>query len=910
MDRENREGDGRSGDGRRRSPESPTIRPPRPPRIPEALLNLALPPREGYVVTGDLNEEYRRHVRPRKGRLASHLWYWRQALGSVLPSLRRRWRRGDLPMESLLQDLRHAARGLRRQPGFTAVAVLTLTLGIGANTAIFSVVSAVTLEPLPFAEPDELVLVLGTHVRDGQAQTRGLSYPDFRDLREQVESVDEIVAQDGLALNVMAEDTVRQEPGERVSAGYFALLGTEPALGRSFRPEDDRPGAEPVAVVGRGFFEEHFGGDPGRLGETLVIDQRPHTVVGVMPASFGGINLSTRLWVPFEPTTEASSPGDLERRDNRDFAGIGRLRSDADLARLSRELDELGLRLASAYPDSNRSRGFQAQPLRDSYLGTVGSSLWILLGAVGCLLLVACANVASLVLARAESRRKEIAMRVALGAGRGRVARQVLAETLLLALLAGAAGLLTVAWTLDALVGFIPAGLLPSYVEIGVDGTVLAFSVGLAAVVGLGFGLVPALQASRTDPAGSLREGGRGTGGGLRQGVRNGLVVAEVALTVLLLVGAGLVVRSLRAQLGIDPGFEPEALTAMRLTLPVAEYDTRAEIDLFAGRLIQALESQPGVTGAALGSDLPMRGRRSASMAGFEGHGTADEDAIRFYRHRVTPGFFETLGIPLVRGRRFDSRDTDGAPNVILIGESVGRRFWPGEDPLGKRIRYGGEVWRVVGMVGDVKFRGLTDDLMASGNDPDIYFPLSQHSSTTLELAIRTDGSPPDDLLERVRSAVARVDSRVPVALAARMDDVVEQQTGLGRLASLLLTLFGGVAFALGAVGIYGVLSFTVAQRRREVGIRMALGARPAGIVGRVVGQGLLLALAGGGLGLLAAGGLSRVLEGLLYQVGRTDVVSYAGALTLVLGVAALASWIPARRAARTDPAVAFREDA
>jgi predicted permease len=629
-------------------------------------------------------------------------------------------------------------------------------------------------------------------------------------------------------------------------------------------------------------------------------------VVGIMPEGFRGISDSAELWLPMMMTSAVRTPGDLQIRDQRWLSAVARLKPGVSSQQAQTEMETIARRLEQTYPNTNANRGALVTPLHEQLFGNMQLMLGILLGAVGCVLLVACANVANLLLQRAAMRRKETAIRLALGATPGRVMRQLLTESLLLALSGGVLGVAVAMWSADFLVALSPITF-PSFVKLNLDARVLGFSLLISVLTGVLFGLAPALQASRPALNEVLKDGGRGTSGGLgRSRLLSSLVVSEIALALVLLVGAGLMIRSLQRLQAVNPGFDSDRLLTMRFSLPAQKYP-RAQVGVFNQELRERLRALPGVQAAALSSDLPLSGDTSAGPIELEGQAAAPADSeIRMYRHRVTPEFFATLGISFLKGRDFSADDHAQAPGAVIISEALARRYWPGEDPIGKRLREDGSdnPWfSVVGVVADVKYRGLPQNPNA---DPDVYFPLLQRPSNNLSLAVRTE-TDPASLTAAIRSELQKLDPNLPIYGVTTMGQQVTRQTTQARFSTWLLGIFGALALLLSAVGIYSVMAYAVEQRTHEVGIRMALGARAGDVLKLVIRQGMRLALLGVALGVGAALALTQLMKGLLFGVAAADPLTYAGIAFLLTAVALLACWIPARRATRVDPLVALR---
>lgn len=832
--------------------------------------------------------------------------------------LRRQAKRRDMrqgttmTMGGIGRDLGYAARSFRMNPGFFGVAVITLALALGGNTAIFSVVDAALLQALPFEDHEELVFVNGYHLVDGEVSIRGASFPEFRDWRERTRSLSSLVAVDGTTLTLTGDGEAEQLSAEVVTEGYFALLGGSPERGRTFLAEEHgEPGAHPVAVISDGLWERRFGRDEGVVGRDLVVNDRPLTIIGVMPPTFGGTNLTTDVWVPASMISLVSDPGILDARGSRFLTVIGRLAPGSDIASAQTELDVVARDLQASFPEAHEDRFAQVETFRDGYLGSTGGLLWILMGAGGVLLLIAAANVANLLLVRSHGRAREFVLRRALGAESSRIASQLLTESVLLALVGGVAGMTVAVWALSVLGPMIPAGVLPGYVEPALSRTAFVFSLVALTFVGLTTGLVPAVASARIDLAGQLREGGRAGMGSGRRGpsAQQVFVVAQVALALVLMVGAGLLTRSVRAQLAVDTGAEIEGVQAMRIVLPNSRYDSNEVIWSFAGELERRLDALPGVVVASLASDLPFRGGSSASYILKEGSGP--EERIRFHRHFVTPSYFRTLGVELVEGRYLTDDDVDGAAGVIVITESMARRVYPGESAVG-RIMWldpaGTRSAEIVGVVEDVRYRDVTTSLMADANSPDVFFSYWQIPSRGIEVAVRAQGDA-ETVGPAMRGVVAELDSDLPIFGLEPLGVAWRAQTATPRFAAFLMSLFSGLAAILACVGIYGVLAFAVGQRSQEIAIRRAIGASGGSVARAVVVDGLKLAMIGlflGGAGALAG---SRVLERFLFGVETTDPVTFLTVSGGMITVAVVAALLPALRATRRDPADALKAE-
>ncbi len=814
---------------------------------------------------------------------------------------RRRARRGTLmTMSGLRQDLGYALRTFGRSPVFTLVAVLTLALTLGGNTAIFSVVDAALIRAMPFADAEELVYVNGYHLSDGEVAIRGASYPEFYDWQRRSRGVSPMAAVAGGASTITGEGAAESVATEIVTADYFRVLRAEPSLGRPFTPEEhERIGAATVVLISHGFWERRYGRDPGVVGRDIVLDDRPWTIVGVMPPGFGGTALDTDLWIPESMVT---SPEVLEARGTRFLSVIGRLTTHPREAQA--ELDVIARDLQAEWPEAHDDRYAQIQSFRDAYLAGTGGLLWVLLGAGVVLLLIAAANVSNLLLVRSHARTREIVLRRALGAGSGRLAGQLLTEGMVLATLGGVVGMALAVLGLEVLTPMIPGGVLPGYVEPHLSTTTFLFSLAILGVVGTFMGLAPAASTARVEIASTLRDGGHGaTGSRRRLRAQHGFVVAQVAMALVLMVGAGLLTRSFRAQLAVDTGTELEGVVAMRLSLPSHRYDADgrrrfvAEMERLAGEL-------PGVASASVSLDLPFRG---GSYGAYVFRQDGLDERIRFHRHMVTPGYFETLGIDLVAGRLISEDDRGDAPGVGVITEAMARRVFPDESPIGQTmyLRPGGDpdmAFEVVGIVEDVRYRDLTTSLMADRNSPDIFLSYYQIPSSTIEVAARVRGDP-GAYISQLRSLAATLDPDLPVFQAQPLADAYRAETATPRLAAFLMGLLGTLALILACVGIYGVLAFTVGQRAQEIAIRRAIGANASRVARGVLGDSLRLVVVG-----LAVGGVGAmlgapVLEGFLFAVPPTDPVTFVSVGGAMVAVALLAAVIPAMRAASRDPA-------
>jgi putative ABC transport system permease protein len=816
-------------------------------------------------------------------------------------------------MRGIVQDLRYAVRTLRRTPGFTAAAIAALALGIGAATAVWSVVQAVLLAPLPFPAADRLALVWS---RSDEAPETWLSLPEIEDLRRGTAFAGVAALRDW-TFNLTGGGEPEEVAAAAVSADLFPLLGVAPALGRAFLPEEDRAGAGRVALLSDELWRRRFAADPAVLGRRLDLDGEGHTVVGVLPAGFripppsSVFPARVDVWVPLDPVLFDPV---LRRRDVHHLHALGRLAAGATVEGARAEVAALGRRLAREHPEAYAAPGWglAVEPLREQVVRGARPALLLLSGAVALLLLLVCANVAHLILARNATRAREIAVRAALGAGRGRLARQLLTESLALALAGGALGVLLASAAVDLLAAHGP-GDLPRLGEAAVDGRVLAFALAASLATAAIFGLGPALRGAALSGAGSagsagdgLRAAGRGVSAGPRIArARDLLAVSQIALALVLLAGSGLLAKSFLALRAAPSGFAPAGVLTLRLSLPATRYPGAGDRPAFFAELERRLAALPGVRAAGAVSHLPLSGTVLGSGFVAEGGPAAGTEVAADLRG-TTPGYFAAMGIPLVRGRGFRDADGPEAPPVAVVDETLAGRLWPGEDPVGKRLRWirSDVPLQVVGVARSVRHVGL-----GVPPEPTVYRPYAQYArATALFVAVRGNGSA-ESLAEEVRAAVRALDPGQPVADLRGMESRVEESLGRPRFQALLLGGFAAAALLLAAVGLYGVISYSVAQRTHEIGVRMALGATPGTVRRMVVGRGAAITAAGLAAGLLLALGLARLLAGLLYGVAATDPATYAAVVLLLGAVALLATWLPARRATRVDPLAALNAE-
>jgi predicted permease len=811
-------------------------------------------------------------------------------------------------METLLQDVRYAFRRLLKNPGFAAVVVLTLGLGIGANTAIFSVVNAVLLRPLPYGEPDRLVTVSHFYPSLNNLEA-GFAVPTFGALRDAGGRVfDDVAVQSWWGVNLTGQGDPERLNGSLVSGDFFSTLRVPAALGRTILPEEAGTEGARVVVLSNGLWRRLFGAQPDIVGQTIQLNGKSYEVVGVMPPGFRDFFYKdVELWAPLAFSPAQYSTG----RTNEFLAATARLKPGVTLEQAQREMNAFAERLKADNPGSYPADWtLRTYSLDEKAKGNIRPALLVLLGAVGFVLLIACANVANLLLARAAARNKEVAIRSALGAKRANLIRQLLTESLLLALLGGGLALLLAFGGIRLLVALNPTNL-PGVADLRIDATVMLFTLGVAIVTSLLFGLVPALQTSRADLQGTLKEGGRSAASDRSgQTVRRALVVAEFALALTLLVGAGLLIRSFAQLQRVDPGFDPDNLITMNIALPSANYGSDTAQIAFFNELLPRIAGIQGVRGVGATSSIPFGGGASTSSFRVEGLELAEGQPDPWGDYRVVdPGFHSTMAIPLVRGRFFTDNDRMGSVPVAIVDQELARRYWPTEDPIGKRLAFslaesGEPNWiQVVGVVGHVAHDGLDAERKVQ-----VYRPYRQTGASSLTLAVRTVGDP-NRSVSAIRAAVRAVDPSQPISQVQTMDELLNASVGQRRLSMVLLGVFAGIALLLASIGIYGVMSFDVARRAREMGLRMALGAERGSVLKLVMRHGMKLALIGVGIGLVGAFALTRVIASQLYGVDRTDPVTFAAVAALLLGVAVAATLIPAFRATRVDPMIALRSE-
>jgi putative ABC transport system permease protein len=802
----------------------------------------------------------------------------------------------------MIKDIRFAIRGLLKHPSFTAIAVVTLALGFGGSTSIFTVVDAALLRGLPYKEPARLYH-LWEQVPRQEYPKREFSYPDYQDY-QQNNVFEGLAAYTGGGAILSGQGETESIAAPRVSANFFSVLGVDPLLGRTFQTGEDQPGGAKVTVLTYGFWQRRFGSDPGVIGRAVTINGEGYTVVGVLPANFQFALRNNDLWLPYQPTQNQ-----LTRRYMHGTNLIGRLKPQVTAAEAQSELSLIGNRIEQQYNDSHAGTSMRIVPLQEEIVGNVRPILMVLLGAVGFVLLIACANVASLLLTRSLARQKEVAIRSALGASRWRVVRQLLTESLLLSLAGGAAGLFIAYWGVPALVASIPSNQLiamPFLRGLTLNAGVLGFSFALSLLTGLVFGLAPALQSSRLDLNEVLKEGGRNASAGASHRLRSAMVVTEIALAVVLLVGAGLMMKSLLRLLQTNVGFKTDNVLTMTVILPPAKYTDPNQQVAFNEQLRERVKSLPGVVDAGTVDRLPLNAGNTTRFYVDGDPVPAPGKEIEANIRVASDDYFKALGIPLLAGRTFNASDGANTPVAIIINKTIADRVFAGRDPVGQRLRYPSvqaPPITVVGVVGDVKITGLDEAVK-----PVLYYSFRQSPGTLVNLVARTQ-SDPNALAASIRNEVRSLEPDTAILNIRTMDELISQTPAsfMRRFPALLISIFAGVALLLASIGIYGVVSYSVSQQTHYIGVRMALGASPADILKMVLKQGLFLALLGVGIGVLAALGLMRLLSTLLYEVSTSDFTTFAIVTGALFVVALLACYLPARRATKVDPLVALR---
>jgi putative ABC transport system permease protein len=808
-------------------------------------------------------------------------------------------------LQDLRQDLRQALRQMRVRPGFTALVVLTLALGIGANAAIFSVLDAVLLRPLPYDHPEKLVKVWTRFTGIGQPNDQNwVSGPEFHDFLTLNHSFSELAVIDSGAFNLGVKGSPQRVVGAAVSPNLFPMLGAQPLIGRNFLAEEAQPGREQEVILSYGLWQRAFAANPNVVGTTLHVDGVPMTVVGVMPAGFAYPD-DSEIWGPRAFTPEDLSEGS---RGNHGLEVLGRIRPGLSVPQVQSDMDRVGKTMIEqhlSYPYRRFGFGIILHPLLEETVGDVKASLWVLMAAVGLVLLIACANVANLLLVRASERQQEMGIRMALGASRWRLARQLLTESVLLALVGGLAGLALTPLALRGLIA-IAAPALPRTVNTTVDGRALIVMLAVALGTGIFFGLAPALQSGRVRNWAALKSN-RSTEGRQSKRLRQALVMGETALSLILLAGAGLLMRSFENILKVDPGFRPENVLTMRIALPDAEYSKPEQIRGFYSELLGRIQKLPGVRSAGAVSLIPLGGQNSSGTLTIDSQSVPKEDRDPETDQRsVTQGYFEAMGISLVRGRFFEDRDADTAPPVAIVDESLAQTYWPNQDPIGRRVHRGGDgstaPWAtVIGVVRHVRNRTLE-----MRSRVEVYWPENQRPFSAMTLAILTQGNPMS-MAPTIQREVTGIDPELPVYRVRSMSEVMGESVARRRLALILLSVFAGLALLLASVGIYGVMSYVVTQRQQEIGLRMALGAGRGAVLRLMIRQGMGTIVAGLGIGLMLALLLTRLIGGMLFAVRPADPLALGGAAVLLMAVALFAVIIPARRASLMNPVEALR---
>jgi len=802
-------------------------------------------------------------------------------------------------MEILIQDIRFALRVFLKNPGFVSIAILTLALGIGANTAIFSILNAVLLRPLPFKNSAQLVRLRETYKAVGNVS---VSYPDFLDWRQQSHAFSAMAVIDNVGFNLSGVAQPENIGGYAVSPNFLMLVGVSPVLGRDFLPSEEKPGTAPVVLLSYQLWQSHLGGDPAAIGRSITLDGRSFSIVGVLPSTFRFLDRSDVL-IPIGVIA-----GDMtERGDRGDTDVVGRLAPGVTLAQATVEMNTIAARLAEQYPQTNHGFGAHLESFREAFTGDTRLAVLVLFGAVVFVLLIACVNVANLFLVRGAARAREIALRLAFGASRGRVVRQMLTESLLLAFLGGVLGIMLGLWGISGLGYLLPADSLQT-MGVRMDISVLLFAGAMIVLVTFAFGLVPALQATRPDLHETLKDGGRSaTSTAAQHRLRGALAIAETALALVLLVGAGLMLKSLYHLIQVSPGFQPARVLTMEMDLRTDQYSKDPAILNFWQQVLDRVRVIPGVESAALGTALPLSGDHRRSDITIEGLPIPGPGEFPHPdRHEISAAFTTAMGIPLLRGRTFTDADNETAPDVALINSTMARRFFTDGDAIGKRFIWGhpgeGEKWiTIVGVVADTKLYGLDNPARL-----EVYSPYRQRPSADMNLVVRS-AVDPASLTSAVRAAVATIDKDQPIFDVHTMQQLVDDSMSTRRLTLVLLGIFSALALILAAIGIYGVMAYTVALRTQEIGIRIALGAQRQDVLRLILGQGARIAFFGVAIGLTVAAALARLLSSLLFSVSASDPLTFAAVAVILVAVALLACYIPARRALRVDPIIALR---
>jgi putative ABC transport system permease protein len=847
--------------------------------------------REKYMKSGLTFDEATRRVRLEFGGLDQVKEECREARGVHL-------------METLLQDVHYALRTLRKAPGFTCVALLTLGLGIGVNTAIFSVVDGVLLRPLPYEDSSRLIALNETTPKVG---TVSVSYPDFLDWREQSRAFSEMAAVCAVGFNLAGVNQPENISGEAVSPNFLSMLGVRPFLGRDFDASEGKAGAAPVVLLSYQLWQSKFGGENSALGRIISLDGRGFTIIGVLPADFRSTDKADVI----EPIGVwlTNRPDSTERGSRGDMIVIGRLAAGVSFARARAEMEGIGARLEQAYPSTNDQVGVASRPIREVFVSDIRPAILVLFGAVMFVLLIACANVANLFLMRGAGRTKEIALRMALGASRGRIVRQMLAESFVLAFFGGLLGLALAAAGIQGIGQLIPMDTLAG-ANVNLNGAVLLFAAGAVVLSALFFGLAPAMQSAKAGVQSKLKDGGRTTAGGAGQNRwRAILAVAEISLALILLVGAGLMMKSLYRLLSVDPGFRSARILTMEMNLRTSQYDKGPGILNFWQQVLDRVRTLPGIENAALGTAIPLTDSHSRADVTIEGMALPKPGSFPHPdTHIVSPAYARTLGVPILQGREFTDLDAENAPRVAMINARMAREYFPQENPVGKRIMFGhpsaksAPKWMtIVGVVGDTRLYGL-----ANPSRLEIYVPFRQSAEGQMSLVVKS-AVDPAAIGSAIRGVVAEIDKDQPIFGISTMQQLISNSVSTRRITLILLGLFSTLALVLAAIGIYGVISYSVAQRTHEIGIRMALGAQKKDVLRMILAQGVKIAGTGVVIGMAASFGLTRLMTKLLFSVSAADPLTFAAVAIVLILVAMLACYIPARRTLRVDPMIALR---
>src|ERR1044071_7633357 len=817
---------------------------------------------------------------------------------------------------TLWQDIRYGARMLLKNPGVTLIVIVALALGIGANSAIFSVVNAVLLRPLPYDHAEQLVFL---NEKSPVLDEMSISYPNFTDWRAHNQTFEKMGVYNRGSYNLTGAGEAERIITAQMSADLFSVLRVNALYGRVFTNEEDKPGATPVVVLSYGLWQRRFGGQTGIINQAITLNGKTYTVIGIMPESYAYPSRA-EMWVPVGQLSD--QPSWQSRGNHPGLYGVARLKPGVTFEQADADMNNIAANLEKQYPDTNAGTRVRLRPLLEIFVVDVRRALWVIFGAVGFVLLIACANIANLLLARATARRKEMAIRTAVGASRWRIARQLLTESVLLSLIGGTIGLVLARWGIS-LILYISPDAIPRSREIGLDWTVLAFSLGISFLTGILFGLIPAIQAGEVDVHETLKESGRGTSG--RQWLRSALVVVEVATTLVLLIGAGLMIRRFYRLQKVNPGFSHEHLTSFSISLPQKKYATEEQRSLFYNRLLENIRALPGVESPAAASGLPLGNNGWQTSFVIDGRPIPPRDQTPLMEAGLgTPDYFKAMNIPGLRGRGFNDRDdrshlagkdlsklsevekAGAAINAIVIDEDFAKRYWPNEDAVGKRVRMGSDhkapVAEVLGVVGRVKMESLNQN----SDRVQGYFAFNQLPQGGMTVVIK-GASDPNQLISSVRGAVREIDPDQPIYSPRTMNEIRAESVAGERLNLTLLSLFAGIALVLAIVGIYGVMSYSVTQRTHEIGIRMAIGARPRDVFAMILGQGMKLALLGVVIGLLAAFGLTRLMETMLFGVEPRDAMTFASIPVLLIAVALLACYLPGRRATKVEPTISLR---